>query len=49
MQLRHVAALLRGVHDDIDAEDPSTAYLLQDIICRVEKHAWTLRAQMLPA
>ncbi|MEV5835299.1 aldo/keto reductase [Nocardia sp. NPDC052112] len=44
-QLHHTAALLRKVHDDVDAEDPSTADQLHDIIHRVEKQAWMLSAE----
>jgi len=44
-QLRHTVAVLREVHDVVDAEDPSTADLLHDIIHRIEKQAWMLNAE----
>ncbi|MDX6237796.1 MAG: starvation-inducible DNA-binding protein, partial [Kribbellaceae bacterium] len=33
-------ATLRGVHDDVDADDPSSADLLHVIIDDLEKFAW---------
>jgi starvation-inducible DNA-binding protein len=44
-QLRRTAAVLRGVHDEVDTEDPSTADLLHQIIDGVEKQAWMLAAE----
>lgn len=44
-QLRHAAAVLREVHDDVDREDPSTADLLHAIINSLEKHAWMVSAE----
>jgi starvation-inducible DNA-binding protein len=43
--LSAVAATIRKVHDEIDAEDPSTSDLLHAIIDQVEKQAWMLSAE----
>lgn len=44
-QLQHTAAVLREVHDDVDAEDPSTADLLHQMIDGIEKQAWMLNSE----
>jgi starvation-inducible DNA-binding protein len=44
-QLRGAAATTREVHDDIDAEDPSTADLLHEVIDALEKQAWMLSSE----
>ncbi|HXL63352.1 MAG TPA: ferritin-like domain-containing protein, partial [Mycobacterium sp.] len=36
---------LRTVHDDVDAEDPSTADLLHQIIDSLEKLAWMIKSE----
>jgi starvation-inducible DNA-binding protein len=36
---------VRGVHDDVDAADPSTADLLHDVITALEKAAWMLKSE----
>jgi len=36
---------LRVVHDDVDAEDPSTADILHQLIDGLEKLAWLIRAE----
>ena len=36
---------LRTVHDDVDAEDPSTADVLHQIIDSLEKLAWMIKAE----
>ena len=36
---------LRVVHDDVDAEDPSTADLLHQIIDTLEKLAWMIKSE----
>ena len=36
---------LRAVHDDVDAEDPSTADILHQLIDGLEKLAWLIRAE----
>lgn len=43
--LRDVARTARDIHDDIDAEDPSTADLLHEIIQRTEQLAWMVSAE----
>jgi starvation-inducible DNA-binding protein len=36
---------LRGVHDDVDAEDPSTADILHQLIDGLEKLAWLIKSE----
>jgi starvation-inducible DNA-binding protein len=43
--LRITANAIREIHDDVDAEDPSTTDLLHAIIDGLEKQAWTLSAE----
>jgi starvation-inducible DNA-binding protein len=43
--LRTAAGTLRSVHDEIDAEDPSTSDLLHAIIVALEKQAWMLSSE----
>jgi starvation-inducible DNA-binding protein len=40
------ATTLRGVHDDVDAEDPTSADLLHAILEDLEKQAWMLAAEV---
>lgn len=40
-----VVGTIRGVHDDVDAADPSTADLLHAIVDDLEKHAWLLKSE----
>ncbi len=40
-----VVGIIRAVHDDVDAADPSTADLLHAIIDDLEKHAWLLKSE----
>ncbi|MFQ6329163.1 Dps family protein [Nocardia sp. CWNU-33] len=44
-QIRTAVATVRAVHDDTDAEDPSTADLLHAIINQLEKQAWMLSSE----
>ena len=44
-QLRHAAAVMRQVHDDVDREDPVTADLLHQMIAGLEKFAWMVSAE----
>ncbi|MBU3067303.1 DNA starvation/stationary phase protection protein [Nocardia sp. NEAU-G5] len=44
-QIRAAVVTLRGVHDDTDAEDPSTADLLHAVINQLEKQAWLLSSE----
>lgn len=43
--LRNAAGTIRRVHDQIDAEDPSTSDLLHTIIDQLEKQAWMLSSE----
>lgn len=43
--LRGTARTIRQVHDQIDAEDPSTSDLLHAVIDQLEKQAWMLNAE----
>lgn len=43
--LRTTVETIRRVHDEVDAEDPSTSDLLHTIIVRLEEHAWMLSAE----
>ena len=36
---------LRNVHDDVDADDPSTADVLHQIIDQLEKLAWLIKSE----
>jgi starvation-inducible DNA-binding protein len=38
-------ATLRGVHDEVDADDPSSADLLHVIIDDLEKFAWMVSVE----
>ncbi|WP_353649650.1 DNA starvation/stationary phase protection protein [Nakamurella sp. A5-74] len=40
-----VAGTARKIHDDVDAEDPSTADLLHAILLRLEQLAWMIDAE----
>jgi starvation-inducible DNA-binding protein len=44
-RLRAAVATLRGVHDGVDAEDPTSADLLHGIIEGLEKQAWMVGAE----
>ena len=48
-RLNAAASTLRAVHDDVDAEDPSSADLLHAIIDDLEKQAWMLSAEVRTA
>ena len=48
-RLNAAAATLRTVHDDVDAEDPSSADLLHAILEDLEKQAWMLSAEIRTA
>jgi starvation-inducible DNA-binding protein len=43
--LRQAAATARSVHDEVDAEDPTSADLLHAVISSLEKQAWMLSAE----
>ncbi|HEV7419273.1 MAG TPA: DNA starvation/stationary phase protection protein, partial [Mycobacterium sp.] len=36
---------MRAVHDDVDAEDPSTADILHQLIDGLEKLAWLIKSE----
>jgi len=40
-----VVETLRGVHDEVDAEDPSTADILHQLIDGLEKLAWLIKSE----
>lgn len=44
-RLYSAVGTLRQVHDEVDAEDPSTSVLLPSIIDQLEKQAWMLAAE----
>jgi starvation-inducible DNA-binding protein len=44
-RLREAAGTARAVHDSVDAEDPSTTDLLDEIIVELEKQAWMVSAE----
>jgi starvation-inducible DNA-binding protein len=45
-QLAAAVMTVRGVHDTVDAADPSSADLLHTIIDELEKQAWMLSAEI---
>lgn len=45
-RLNATAATVRTVHDDVDAEDPTSADLLHQILTDLEKQAWMLGAEV---
>ena len=45
-RLNATAATVRAVHDDVDAEDPTSADLLHAILADLEKQAWMLSAEV---
>jgi starvation-inducible DNA-binding protein len=44
-RISQTVAVAREVHDDVDAEDPTTADLLHEIIAELEKQAWMIASQ----
>jgi starvation-inducible DNA-binding protein len=44
-RLRAVSRTVRAVHHDVDAEDPTTADILHQIIEQLEKDAWMIGAE----
>lgn len=44
-RLNTTVRTLRDVHDEVDAEDPTTADIVHQIIEPLEKHAWMLSAE----
>ncbi|WP_217376785.1 Dps family protein [Paenarthrobacter ureafaciens] len=44
-RLQQISGLMREVHDEVDAEDPTSADLLHLFIGRLEQLAWMLSAE----
>lgn len=44
-RLAQTIEVVRDVHDDVDAEDPTTADVLHEIIADLEKQAWFLSSE----
>ncbi|TDE92761.1 DNA starvation/stationary phase protection protein [Occultella glacieicola] len=44
-RIAQTVAVAREVHDDVDAEDPTTADILHEIIADLEKQAWMIRSE----
>ncbi|MBC7725683.1 MAG: DNA starvation/stationary phase protection protein [Burkholderiaceae bacterium] len=44
-RLEAVVATMRGVHDEIDEEDPTSADILHGIIAKLEQYAWMVNAE----
>lgn len=44
-RLEAVVSTMRGVHDDVDEEDPTSADLLHAVIERLEQFAWMVSAE----
>ena len=45
-RLQAAVATMRAVHDDVDAEDPTSGDLLHAIVEGLEKQAWMLEAEI---
>ena len=41
-----VVATLRGVDEDVDAEDPTSSGIVEDLIGKLEQQAWFLSAEV---
>lgn len=48
-RLEQTAKTLREVHDEVDAEDPTSADLLHAAITRLEQLAWMVNAEVMAA
>ncbi|MCA4134142.1 Dps family protein [Arthrobacter sp. M4] len=46
-RLERTVQTIRDVHDDVDAEDPTSADLLHAIIERLEQLAWMINAEVM--
>jgi len=44
-RITQTVAVVREVHDDVDAEDPTSADLLHEIIAELEKQAWMISSE----
>ncbi|HWI32153.1 MAG TPA: DNA starvation/stationary phase protection protein [Microbacterium sp.] len=45
VRLEATVATIRGVHDDVDEEDPTSADILHSIIEKLEQFAWMVSAE----
>ncbi|MFD5224912.1 Dps family protein [Microbacterium sp. NPDC058342] len=45
VRLEAVVATMRGVHDEVDEEDPTSADILHQIIEKLEQFAWMVSAE----
>lgn len=45
IRLEQTVATMRGVHDEVDEEDPTSADILHGIIERLEQFAWMVSAE----
>jgi len=41
-----VVGTLRGVDEDVDAEDPTSAGIVEDLIGKLEQQAWFLSSEI---
>ncbi|GAA5190443.1 DNA starvation/stationary phase protection protein [Arthrobacter gyeryongensis] len=48
-RLERTVQTMRDVHDEVDAEDPTTADLLHAFIARLEQLAWMISAEIMSA
>lgn len=48
-RLTQTVAVIREVHDDVDAEDSATADLLNTVVAELEKQSWMIASQNLEA
>lgn len=48
-RLEQTVKTMRGVHDEVDEEDPTSADLLHVAITRLEQLAWMVNAEVMPA
>ncbi|WP_420115166.1 Dps family protein [Pseudactinotalea sp.] len=46
-RITQTVAVVREVHSDVDAEDPATADLLNNIVTELEQQAWFFNSQNL--
>ncbi|CPU66293.1 Ferritin%2C Dps family protein [Mycobacteroides abscessus] len=44
-RIAQTVEVVRAVHDDVDAEDPTSADILHEIIADLEKQAWFLSSE----
>jgi len=44
-RIAQAVSVAREVHDDVDAEDPTTADTLHEIIAELEKQAWMISSE----